>query len=88
MGRRLSIGGDYFTVKQNFNTFFMTTTENLTINRILNAVAERKATDVHFVVGNNPIIRINGQLTDLADEEVINPEFLESLINFLPAKIN
>jgi len=26
----------------------MTTTENLTINRILNAVAERKATDVHF----------------------------------------
>ncbi|HBV02115.1 MAG TPA: hypothetical protein DEB69_01690 [Candidatus Komeilibacteria bacterium] len=83
LGRRLSIGGgDYFTVKQNFNTFFMTTTENLTINRILNAVAERKATDVHFVVGNNPIIRINGQLTDLADEEVINPEFLESLINF------
>jgi len=64
----------------------MTTTENLTINRILNTVAERKATDVHFMVGNNPFIRINGELTSLTEEEVINPEFLESIIKFFASE--
>jgi len=60
----------------------MTTTENLTINRILNTAAERKATDVHFMVGNNPFLRINGQLAPLTEEDVVNPEFLESIIKF------
>ncbi len=60
----------------------MTTTENLTINRLLNTLAERGATDAHFIVGNNPYLRIDGQLVPLSEEEVINPEFLDSLISF------
>jgi len=60
----------------------MSTTENLTINRILNTVAERGATDAHLTVGNHPYLRINGQLTALTEEEVINPDFLDSLIHF------
>jgi len=60
----------------------MSTTETLTINRILNTVAERRATDIHFVIGNYPYIRIAGELLPLADEELINPEAMQSIINF------
>ncbi len=63
----------------------MTTTENLTVNHILNTAAERGATDIHFMVGNHPYLRINGQLAALTEEEVIKPEFLEALIGFFVA---
>lgn len=60
----------------------MSTAETLTINRILNNVAERKATDIHFVIGNYPYIRIGAQLLPLQEEELINPEIMQSIINF------
>lgn len=60
----------------------MSTTETLTINRILNTVAERGATDIHFVIGNYPYLRVRDKLTPLTEEELINPEMMESIINF------
>jgi len=64
----------------------MSTTIESTINQILNTVAERGATDIHFDLGNNPYIRINGKLINLSDEAVVNKEFLEALLKyFVPA---
>jgi len=60
----------------------MSSTDTITINRILNTVAERQATDVHFVVGNYPFIRVKGKLVPLDQEELITPETMESIISF------
>lgn len=60
----------------------MSTTETITINRLLNTVAERKATDIHFVVGNYPFIRVKGKLVPLEGEELITPQTMQSIINF------
>ena len=60
----------------------MSTAENITINRLLNAVAERRATDIHFVVGNYPFIRVKGKLVPLEGEALITPEAMQGLINF------
>lgn len=60
----------------------MTTTDTININRILNTVAERKATDVHFAVGNYPFLRIKGKISPLEGEELITPETLQGIINF------
>ena len=51
----------------------------LIINNILNAAAERKATDVHLVAGNNPVIRVDGRLTTLVDQPVLTGDILMSL---------
>jgi len=53
--------------------------DTLVINDILNAAAERKATDVHLVAGNNPVIRVDGRLTTLVDQPVLTGDLLSSL---------
>ncbi len=60
----------------------MSTTDTIIINKILNTVAERQATDVHFMVGNYPFLRIKGELLPLTAEELITPEAMQSLISF------
>ncbi|MBU1037023.1 Flp pilus assembly complex ATPase component TadA [Patescibacteria group bacterium] len=60
----------------------MTTTEDLAINNILNSVAERGATDIHFAVGSNPYFRINDRLITLSEAKVTTPAFMETLIKF------
>jgi len=60
----------------------MSTTETLIMNRILKTVAERGATDIHFVIGNYPYLRVKSQLLPLTEEELINPETMKSIIDF------
>lgn len=60
----------------------MSTTDSLTINRILNTAAESGATDIHFIVGNNPFLRIKGRLEGLTGEDLLTPETLESIVSF------
>lgn len=60
----------------------MSTTDTITINRILNTVAERKATDIHFVVGNYPFLRVKGLLVPLEGEQLITPEVMSGIMNF------
>jgi len=52
----------------------------------LNTVAERKATDIHFVIGNYPYVRVKDQLLPLAEEGLINPQTMEAIINFFVAE--
>jgi len=60
----------------------MSTTDNLTITRILTEVAARQASDVHFSVGSQPIIRHDGKLEPLAEELAVTPEFMQELVGF------
>lgn len=49
------------------------------INSILNAASERKATDVHLVAGNSPVIRAGGKIITLTDEPVLTPDVILSI---------
>ena len=60
----------------------MTTTENLNITNMLNSVAERGATDIHFTVGSPAYVRVNGILSLAEGAEVITPVIMDSLVNF------
>jgi twitching motility protein PilT len=53
--------------------------DTLIINDILNAAAERKATDVHLVAGNNPVIRVDGRLITLVDQPILTGDILMAL---------
>ncbi len=61
----------------------MSTTDNLTIARILTAAAERQVSDVHLVAGNQPVVRKDGKLETLTQEPVLSPELLQQAIDFL-----
>lgn len=53
--------------------------DTLIINDILNAAAERKATDVHLVAGTNPVIRVEGRLITLVEQPVLTGDILSAL---------
>ncbi len=55
----------------------MGATDSITFNRILTTAAGWHASDVHFVVGNQPTVRIDGKLKLLEDEQILTPEFIE-----------
>lgn len=55
----------------------MGTTDSIIFNRILTTAAGLHASDLHFVVGNQPTVRIDGKLKILDDEQIITPEFVE-----------
>lgn len=61
--------------------------DTLIINNILNSAAERKATDVHLVAGNSPVVRVDGRLVTLTDQPILTPDILNSLAeSFLSAE--
>lgn len=53
--------------------------DTLLINNILNSAAERKATDVHLVAGNSPVVRVDGRLITLSDQQVLTPDIIGSI---------
>ena len=55
----------------------MGATDSITFNRILTTAAGWHASDLHFIVGNQPTVRVDGKLKALTDEQIINPEFIE-----------
>lgn len=59
----------------------MQTTQNITLKRLLALTAERQASDLLLVVGNKPVLRADGVLTTLDDEEVITEDFLEEVVD-------
>lgn len=54
-------------------------TDTLLINKILNIASERKATDVHLVAGNNPVLRIDGKLVTVSEEQIMTPDIINGL---------
>lgn len=55
--------------------------DTLFINKILNVALERKATDVHLVVANNPVLRIDGRLVTLNEESLLTADIINALVS-------
>lgn len=53
----------------------------MTIQQLLSLVIERKASDLHLVVGSQPVLRVDGELVPVAGEEVLTGPAVESLIS-------
>ncbi len=54
-------------------------TDTLLINKILNIASERKATDVHLVAGNSPVLRVDGKLVTVTEEQLMTPDIINGL---------
>lgn len=61
----------------------MGTTDSITLNRILTTAAGWHASDVHFVVGNQPTVRIDGKLAVLEDEQIVAPDFITTITKII-----
>jgi len=61
----------------------MSVSQELTIKNILTDAVKRGVSDIHFSVGNNPILRIDDVLIPLDDQAVITQEFMQELVDFL-----
>ncbi|HLD28569.1 MAG TPA: ATPase, T2SS/T4P/T4SS family [Patescibacteria group bacterium] len=63
----------------------MQTSQSLLIKNIITDAIKRGAVDLHLSVGNNPVLRLNGELVYLDNYKVITQEFMdtwtESLLN-------
>ena len=55
----------------------MGATDSITLSRILTTAASWHASDLHFVVGSQPIFRVDGKLKALEDEQNVSPDFIE-----------
>lgn len=58
----------------------MSSAESLLLNTILNQALEKHASDVHLTVGNYPVIRVGGSLAVLSSEQIINPDFINTVV--------
>jgi len=59
----------------------METADQLSLNKLLAAIAEYKASDLHLVAGNFPILRISGRLAPLNTEPPITANFLTKIVD-------
>jgi len=58
-------------------------TSELELNKLLSLVMERNASDLHLVVGEPPVLRIDGVLVRLDDYEIMNLESIQNIIDIL-----
>lgn len=57
----------------------MSSAESLLINKILNDALEKRASDIHLTVGNYPVLRINGALVMMTEEQILTPDFVSAM---------
>ncbi len=58
-------------------------TSELELNKLLSLTLERNASDLHLVVGEPPIIRVDSALLRLEDYQVLSKDTIEDLVNVL-----
>jgi twitching motility protein PilT len=58
-------------------------TDILFFEKWLSQLGEKKATDIHLTVGNVPMLRIDGKITPLMDEEILTAERIETIVEHL-----
>ena len=61
----------------------MSVSQELSIKNILTEAVKRGASDLHFSVGSNPILRIDDKLILLSDQSLITSEYMGGLVDFL-----
>src|SRR3989344_7427002 len=52
----------------------------MTIQQLLEITITKKASDLHLLVGEGPVLRINGELSPVPGLEMVNAELFESLV--------
>lgn len=57
--------------------------QHIAVERLLTRVAEYHASDLHLTVGTTPVLRLDGKLVSLTDEEVVTPERVEAILDDL-----
>lgn len=55
--------------------------DNLLINAILGVALEKKATDIHLMAGNYPVLRLDSKLFALADEKILTVDTIAALVD-------
>lgn len=58
----------------------MNTADQLAIQKMLASVDTYRATDIHFSVGNPPMMRVGGKLLPVPEQPIMTPDFLESIV--------
>jgi len=58
-------------------------TDTLRFEKWLAELGERKGTDLHLTVGNVPMIRLNGKIEPISNEQVLTAEAMESIVSQL-----
>ena len=64
----------------------MDTSQNILVKDILAEAIKQNASDIHFSVGNYPVLRVGRDLRYLEDRALINQEFMDKLVDFLLTK--
>lgn len=59
----------------------MKSTDNITLNKLLTIIARENASDLHLTTGAPPVMRKDGHLIQLSDEEIITANFLERILD-------
>lgn len=57
------------------------TAETLFINTIFSVALEKKATDIHLLAGNYPVLRLDRKLFVLADEKILTIDTIGNLVD-------
>ncbi len=58
-------------------------TDIIHFEKWLGILGERRASDLHLTVGNVPLLRLDGEITPLLDEDIITAERLERITSYL-----
>lgn len=59
------------------------TTETVLFNALFSVALEKKATDIHLVSGNYPVLRLENKLYVLSDQMILTVDMLLSLVKIL-----
>lgn len=62
------------------------TSETLFFNTIFSAALEKRATDIHFMSGNYPVLRIGTMLSPMADKQILTPDLIGSLVESISSE--
>ena len=58
-------------------------TDILHFEKWLGVLGERNGTDLHLTVGNAPLLRLDGQIVPLLEEEILTPERMDAIMAHL-----
>jgi len=61
----------------------MTTSTEINFSHLLTSAIEQKASELYIAPGQHPFVRIDGQLRNLTEKEIITVDFIHEVINLI-----
>jgi len=59
------------------------TTDIIEFEKWVNILGERKGSDLHLTVGNVPMVRVQGNIMPLVDEDILTPDRIERILEYI-----